>query len=182
MYQPYPPAGQPAGPQQPPAPAPVLAAVKLMYAGAAVSTINLIILLVYIGVDGVRWTAHPGVAAAQISQRKTLAITLTIVFGLALIAVWLWMARANGQGRNWARVLSTVLFGLATLNLTRAFRTPVISVGFLRRPRCQCDLPRADLAGRPGRSVAAVAPGLQRVLQATARRISSAVAFSPLSG
>jgi hypothetical protein len=31
--------------------------------------------------------------------------------------VWLWMARANGQGRNWARTLSTVLFGLATLEL-----------------------------------------------------------------
>jgi hypothetical protein len=28
------------------------------------------------------------------------------------------MARANGQGRNWARILSTVLFGLATLELT----------------------------------------------------------------
>jgi hypothetical protein len=27
------------------------------------------------------------------------------------------MARAVGQGRNWARILSTVLFGLATLEL-----------------------------------------------------------------
>ena len=34
------------------------------------------------------------------------------------IALWLWMARANGQGRNWARILSTVLFGVATLQLT----------------------------------------------------------------
>ncbi|MGI8451840.1 MAG: hypothetical protein ACR2MP_32565 [Streptosporangiaceae bacterium] len=41
-----------------------------------------------------------------------------IVFGLTVIAVWLWMARAAGQGRNWARILSTVLFGLATLELT----------------------------------------------------------------
>ncbi len=29
------------------------------------------------------------------------------------------MARANGQGRNWARILCTVLFGLATLELIR---------------------------------------------------------------
>jgi hypothetical protein len=43
MYQPYPSSGQPAGPLRPPAPAPVLTAVKLMYAGAAVSTVKLII-------------------------------------------------------------------------------------------------------------------------------------------
>ena len=34
-----------------------------------------------------------------------------------MIALWLWMARADGQGRNWARILSTVLFGLAALQL-----------------------------------------------------------------
>ena len=40
-----------------------------------------------------------------------------MVFGLGVIIAWLWMARASGQGRNWARILSTVLFGLATLEL-----------------------------------------------------------------
>jgi hypothetical protein len=39
------------------------------------------------------------------------------------------MARANGRGRNWARILSTVLFGLATLQLTGVFRTPVSHAG-----------------------------------------------------
>jgi hypothetical protein len=47
-----------------------------------------------------------------------LTITLVIAVGLAPIALWLWMARAAGQGRNWARILSTLLFGLATLQLT----------------------------------------------------------------
>ena len=42
-------------------------------------------------------------------------LTLEIVLGLVAAALWLWMARANGHGRNWARILSTVLFGLATL-------------------------------------------------------------------
>ena len=41
------------------------------------------------------------------------------------------MARANGQGRNWARSLSTVLFGLATLGLTSVFPQPVISISFV---------------------------------------------------
>jgi len=48
---------------------------------------------------------------------RPLVITVWLVFGLAGVALWLWMARANGQGRNWARILSTLLFGLATLQL-----------------------------------------------------------------
>ena len=44
-----------------------------------------------------------------------------IVGALVPVAVWLWMAWAYGQGRNWARIVSTALFGLATLNLTGAF-------------------------------------------------------------
>jgi hypothetical protein len=43
---------------------------------------------------------------------------VVIVFGLVVPALWLWMAQANGQGRNWARILSTVLLSLATLQLT----------------------------------------------------------------
>ena len=64
-------------------------------------------------------TANPSLTAAQVSHVNVL-ITLEIVLGLAVAALWLWMARANGHGRNWARILSTVLFGLATLEAIRA--------------------------------------------------------------
>jgi hypothetical protein len=40
-------------------------------------------------------------------------IALAMAFGLAAIAGWVWLARAAGQGRNWARIVSTVLVGLA---------------------------------------------------------------------
>jgi len=121
MYQPYPSSGQPAEPLRPPAPAPVLTAVKLMYAGAAVSTVFLIVsLAMAIGDIGAiargRWLGH-SLTAAQLSHQRPLVITLVIAFGLAVIALWLWMARATSQGKNWARILSTVLFGLATLGL-----------------------------------------------------------------
>ena len=69
MYQPYPPGGQPPGPLRPPAPAPVLTAVKLMYAGAAISTVNLIIALAYIGGNRPatqQWNGH-SLTAAQVS-------------------------------------------------------------------------------------------------------------------
>jgi hypothetical protein len=119
MSQPYPSSGRPAEPLRPAAPAPVLTAVKLMYAGAAVSTVTLIIALALIpAVKAALRTAHPSLTAAQVSDVNTL-ITLAMASGLAVIAVWLWMARANGQGQNWARILCTVLFGLATLELIR---------------------------------------------------------------
>jgi hypothetical protein len=90
-----------------------------MYAGAAVSTVLLIIALAYSGdikSYHLQWGGHI-LTAAQISRWRPLIITVVVVSGLVPIVLWLWMARANGQGRNWARILSTVLFALATLHL-----------------------------------------------------------------
>jgi len=90
-----------------------------MYAGAAVSAVLLIIALAYSGdmkSYHLRWGGHI-LTAAQISHWRPLIITVVVVSGLVPIVLWLWMARANGQGRNWARSLSTVLFALATLQL-----------------------------------------------------------------
>ena len=131
MYQPYPSSGQPSGPLRPPAPAPVLTAVKLMYAGAAVSAAGLIIGLALIIVDITAAARGPFLGHSLTApQLRPLIITVWIVLGLVMIALWLWMARANGQGRNWARILSTVLFGLATLQLRGDFRQPASQAGF----------------------------------------------------
>ncbi len=113
MDQAYPSSGQPVEPLRPPAPAPVLTAAKFMRGGAISSAALLIAALPFAGdvkgtVLGHRLTPTP------------LIITLVILAGLALIALWLWMARATTQGRNWARILSTVLFGVATLELLSA--------------------------------------------------------------
>jgi hypothetical protein len=118
MYQSYPSTGQPGGPRRPAHPAPVRTAVKLMHAGAAVSAALLLTGLALIVVDinaaaRGRFLGHSLTAP----QMRPLVITAWLLFGLVAIALWLWMARANGQGRNWARILSTVLFGLATLDV-----------------------------------------------------------------
>ena len=44
-YQPYPSSGKPVEPERPPAPPSVLNAVKLMYVGAAISVVSLVISL-----------------------------------------------------------------------------------------------------------------------------------------
>jgi hypothetical protein len=117
MSQPSPSSGQLAGTLQRPVPPPVLTAVKLMYVGAAVNAVTLIISLALVpAVKAALRMAPPGLTAAQVSGVNIL-IMLVMLFGLTVVAMWLWMARANGQGRNWARILSTVLFGLATLGL-----------------------------------------------------------------
>jgi hypothetical protein len=117
--QPYPTTGQVVEPPRPPAPAPVLTAVKFMHAGAISTAAYLIITLAFswdVKAYHLRVLGHQ-LTTAQLSHWRPLIITVVMVGGLAVIAVWLWMARANGQGRNWARILSTVLFALATLQL-----------------------------------------------------------------
>jgi hypothetical protein len=111
----------------------VRAAVKVMYAGAAVSTASLIILLALIADIGA-YHAILGyrLAAAQVSQAlNPLAITVAVVIALVPIALWVWMARETGRGRNWARHLSAVLFGLATLSLTSVIPQPGINISFV---------------------------------------------------
>src|SRR5271169_7105198 len=165
MYQPYPSSDQPVELLRPPAPAPVLTAVKLMYAGAAVSAAELIIGLALIIVD-IKAAAHGQFLGHSLAapQMRPVIITVWIVFGLAVIALWLWMARANGQGRNWARILSTVLFGLATLQLRGDFTQPGSHAGFgvtMLYYGGTVLFVAAWLAGRRC-GVAALAPGLQR--------------------
>ncbi|HEY6315897.1 MAG TPA: hypothetical protein VIY52_34530 [Streptosporangiaceae bacterium] len=118
--------------QRPPAPSSVLNAVKLMYVGAAISTVSLIVSLADIsGTKAAIKKARPTLTATQISQLNTFIITLAIVSGVVGIALWLWMSRANGQGKNWARVLSTVLFCLATLDLVGVFSQPKTALALL---------------------------------------------------
>ena len=132
MYQPYPSTGKPVEPERPAPPPSVLNAVKLMYAGAAVSTVSLIVSLVDIsGTKAAIKKARPSLSVTQVNQLNTFIISLAIISGVIGIALWLWMARANGQGRNWARIVSTVLFGLATLDLFGVVSQPKTPLGLV---------------------------------------------------
>jgi hypothetical protein len=116
---PYPPGGQPGypsyptggGPQYPGGPSPypsgwqapvpsgpppsIQRAVMLMYAGAGLEVLGLIFDLII----------HKGSASSGIPGA---------IIGAGL---WIWMARANQAGKNWARITSTVFFGIDCLGL-----------------------------------------------------------------
>ena len=120
-YQPYPTSGQTPEPQQrPTAPSSVQTAVKLMYAGAALSLIGLIVSLATVGnlrsaIVTAGNKAHKHYTATQIHDLEVASIAFTVV-GIAIaIGLWIWMARASAAGRNYARIVGTILFALNTL-------------------------------------------------------------------
>jgi hypothetical protein len=132
MYQPYPSGGKPLEPLQSAAPPSVVNAVKLMYAGAAVSLVSLVISLTDIsGTKAAIRKARPDLTATQISQLNGFIIGLAIVSGLVGIGLWLWMSWANKGGKNWARIFSSVLFALATLDLFGVFSQPKTVLGLI---------------------------------------------------
>jgi uncharacterized membrane protein YkvI len=125
MVQRYPSTGKPLEEERPPAPQPVQNAVKLMYVGAAVSTVSLIISLAFIGtVKSSLRTEFPKYTTSQINQAFTAFILVAIISAGIGIGLWLLMARASSQGKNWARITSSVLFVIETLTVLEAVRGP----------------------------------------------------------
>jgi hypothetical protein len=125
MYQPYPSAGQVPEPARPEPPAPVLTAVKLMYAGAVVSAASLVVGLATIGsLRSDLHNAYPKLTTTQLHDVEVATVTFIVIFGLIGVGLWIWMALANRRGGNWARITATVFFGLNTLSLLAGFARP----------------------------------------------------------
>jgi hypothetical protein len=120
MYENYPSAaggGQVPEPAQRPAPpTSVQTAVRLMYAGAVISAISFILGLASLGgLKKAYEKKYPSYTASHINSLVTADIVLVIVIGIIGVGLWVWMARMNLKGRNWARITGTVLFGVDTL-------------------------------------------------------------------
>jgi uncharacterized membrane protein len=125
MYQPYPSGGEGPPPARPGPPPPVQLAVKLMYAGAGVSAISLIISLATIGTF--RRTLHqadPSLTSAQLHAAEITAISVGVIVGLIGIGLWVWMALANRAGMSWARIVASVLFALDTVLIVISITQP----------------------------------------------------------
>ena len=144
MYQPYPGGADPREPAPASAPPSVLRAVKVMYAGVAASLIGIVIDMTTLSSTRAAIIKHsPTLTAAQVNSAEHVEIGLFIASGLIGAALWLWMAQSCRAGKNWARVVSTVLFAIDTLavlittagttggGLTRAYGLVVWVVGLI---------------------------------------------------
>ena len=114
------PPAQPGSSREPVAqPASIHTAVRLMWAGAAISVLSLIVTLVTLGslktqIRDQLVSSGQEVTDSTINAGYAAAIIFAVVSSLVAIGLWLWMAWKNGQGRSWARVVATVL---AAINL-----------------------------------------------------------------
>jgi hypothetical protein len=126
-YQPYPTGGganQTGMAERGPQPSTLRNAVRLIWAGGALSLIGVIITLsfssriktaVINAANKSNRTATHKLTAAQIHSLGNATVLLLAVFGVIGVLLWVWMAWANNRGRPWARIVATVLFGLNTI-------------------------------------------------------------------
>jgi hypothetical protein len=118
MYDPYPTSGPAQELERIQPPRPVRNAVKLMYAGAALEILAVIVALVTTGsLKSAILARHPAYTAAQLHSAEAARTVPLVIGGLIAIGLWLWMAWANGRGLSWARAVSAVFFGINTLDL-----------------------------------------------------------------
>jgi hypothetical protein len=148
MYQPYPGGDQP--PQQsgqfaqPGAPVPrsippsVARAVQVMYLGALASLVGIIIELLtrhslrtFIADHATRNGSR--LTATQVADTYHAELVVLVVVGLIGVGLWIWMARANKAGRNWARITSTVFFALDTIGAIGGLAGGALSGGSVNR-------------------------------------------------
>lgn len=118
MYQSYPGGAQ--SPEQFPAIAPqsVLRAVKVMYVGLAASLIGIVVDMTTLSsTRSAILKRNPTYTATQLNNAEHLEIGLFIAGGLIGAALWLWMAQSCRAGKGWARVTSTVFFGIDTVSV-----------------------------------------------------------------
>lgn len=126
MYQPYPGGFQAPERCRPPVPPSIASACRTMCLGAAASLVGIAVdLATFSLVKSTLKRQTPRLAPAKLAQAEHIDVILLIAGGLIEAALWLWMTWLTRAGRGWARVVSTALFGVATLGeLTGAYYGP----------------------------------------------------------
>jgi hypothetical protein len=143
-YQPYPTGGssnQMAAGERPPQPSTVRNAVRLMWVGAALSLIGVIIALAFTSKiknavtkslitnnATLRREGKKVLTTADIHSAANEYVILLAVVGVIGVLLWLWMAWANNRGSNWARIVASVLFALNTIFFILDLRRAGISI------------------------------------------------------
>lgn len=109
-------------------PRPVLTAVKVMYAGAVLSAIQLTLALVTAGSlrNAIR-KAYPSYTASHIHSVEVSFIASEVITQLLAIGLWVLLAQASRKGMRWARAVASGLFAFNTFLLLTIIRQPSIT-------------------------------------------------------
>lgn len=92
-------------------------AIRLIYLGAALALIAGVVRLVGMDWGELITTGIPGqaVSSEQLDEARSSFIGISMTSTVVECALWWWMAVKCGQGRRWARVVSTVFFGVGVI-------------------------------------------------------------------
>ncbi|MEI2779009.1 MAG: hypothetical protein V9G19_24190 [Tetrasphaera sp.] len=101
-------------------------AVRLMQLGGLLSLIGVALTFATKGqiedeVTKQMREAKPDVTQSSIDAAITFGLVFAVVLGLLGVALWFWMASANGKGKSWARIVATVFFVLSLISFLLSF-------------------------------------------------------------
>lgn len=103
--------------QRPPIPKAALRSYYSILVGAGLSAVGLIATFFDFGSLRSQFEAdYPQYSSSHIGDLINVALGAVIVAGLIQLSLWAWMAWKIRTGRHWARVLSTVFFGISVVD------------------------------------------------------------------
>ncbi len=94
-------------------PAPVRTAVNLMFARAAFTVLGFLVSLTQ--QDALRTAVRKASPNVDVDAAVTTALTVSIVLGVIFVVLYILLALQVRKGRNWARIVTWVVAGLAVL-------------------------------------------------------------------
>lgn len=109
-------ANEPMPGARPEPPSSIVNAVRLMFVGAALLALSIIIGITTTGsVRDQMIEQDPSLSGSELDAAVAVVVGLAVVLGLVGVGLWIWMALTNKRGLGWARIVATVLGGLNIL-------------------------------------------------------------------
>lgn len=116
-YPTPPPGNYPSTPWEPvpqgPPPAPVVNAVRAIFASVTLSLIGVVVtLMTQTSMRAQIVKTQPTLTPDMVNTAMTIAVVVAVVFGIVSTVLYVALALLIRAGKNWARIVAFVLFGL----------------------------------------------------------------------
>jgi hypothetical protein len=128
--------GAPMPPVQPgsvaplgPPPSSVVNAVRLMFLGAALSALGIIVLLT--AKSSMRTAIankNPNYDAHKLDTAVNAAIAISVVFGIIFLVLYVLLALQVRKGKNWARIVTLVITAIGVLSTLSSYAQPAPAI------------------------------------------------------